>query len=113
MRSLASIISRVSTAAVSPSAAHAADYRIVHSYPHDQHAFTQGLVYIDGHLYESTGIKANPLFAKRISKPGAFSACSLYPISISPRALPIGKTRSYNSHGSHTSRSFTIAPPSA
>src|SRR6266568_3532796 len=36
---------------------HAADsYRVVHTYPHDQHAFTQGLVYVDGHLYESTGI---------------------------------------------------------
>jgi glutamine cyclotransferase len=32
-------------------------YRIVHTYAHDQHAFTQGLVYVDGHLYESTGIK--------------------------------------------------------
>jgi len=32
-------------------------YRIVHAYPHDQHAFTQGLVYVDGHLYESTGIR--------------------------------------------------------
>jgi len=38
--------------------AHAADsYRVIHAYPHDQHAFTQGLVYLDGHLYESTGIK--------------------------------------------------------
>jgi glutaminyl-peptide cyclotransferase len=37
--------------------AHAADsYRIVNTYPHDQQAFTQGLIYIDGHLYESTGI---------------------------------------------------------
>ena len=36
---------------------HAADsYRIVHAYPHDQQAFTQGLVYVDGHLYESTGM---------------------------------------------------------
>ena len=32
-------------------------YRIVHVYPHDSNAFTQGLVYVDGHLYESTGIK--------------------------------------------------------
>ncbi len=32
-------------------------YRIVHAYPHDQQAFTQGLIYIDGHLYESTGIE--------------------------------------------------------
>lgn len=31
-------------------------YRIVHTYPHDPHAYTQGLVYIDGHLYESTGL---------------------------------------------------------
>ena len=31
-------------------------YRIAHTYPHDSHAFTQGLVFVDGHLYESTGI---------------------------------------------------------
>ena len=38
--------------------ARAADsYRIVHAYPHDQQAFTQGLIYIAGHLYESTGIE--------------------------------------------------------
>jgi glutaminyl-peptide cyclotransferase len=30
-------------------------YQIVHAYPHDPSAFTQGLVYVDGHLYESTG----------------------------------------------------------
>src|SRR3989442_4496378 len=30
-------------------------YQIVHVYPHDPEAFTQGLVYVDGHLYESTG----------------------------------------------------------
>src|SRR5438552_2542113 len=30
-------------------------YQIVHIYPHDPNAFTQGLVYVDGHLYESTG----------------------------------------------------------
>ncbi len=32
-------------------------YRIVHAYPHDSSAFTQGLIYLDGHLYESTGIE--------------------------------------------------------
>ncbi|HUX43288.1 MAG TPA: glutaminyl-peptide cyclotransferase [Terracidiphilus sp.] len=31
-------------------------YRIVHTYPHDKQAFTQGLVFVDGHLYESTGL---------------------------------------------------------
>ena len=27
----------------------------MHTYPHDPHAFTQGLIFADGHLYESTG----------------------------------------------------------
>jgi len=36
-------------------AAHADTYHIVHTYPHDPKAFTQGLIYVDGHLYESTG----------------------------------------------------------
>lgn len=31
-------------------------YRIVNSYPHDPSAFTQGLVYEDGALYEGTGL---------------------------------------------------------
>ena len=31
-------------------------YQIVHVYPHDPSAYTQGLVYMDGHLYESTGL---------------------------------------------------------
>jgi glutaminyl-peptide cyclotransferase len=30
-------------------------YQIIHVYPHDPDAFTQGLVYVDGHLYESSG----------------------------------------------------------
>jgi glutamine cyclotransferase len=32
-------------------------YQVVHAYPHDAQAFTQGLVFVDGHLYESTGLK--------------------------------------------------------
>src|SRR3984885_2810987 len=31
-------------------------YQVVHVYPHDSRAFTQGLIYVDGHLYESTGL---------------------------------------------------------
>jgi glutaminyl-peptide cyclotransferase len=31
-------------------------YKIVHTYPHDSKAFTQGLVFVDGHLFESTGL---------------------------------------------------------
>ena len=33
------------------------DYDIVHTYPHDPEAFTQGLVFRDGYLYESTGLE--------------------------------------------------------
>lgn len=32
-------------------------YRIVHVYPHDATAFTQGLVFVNGMLYESTGLQ--------------------------------------------------------
>ncbi len=47
-------------AAASASLAFAADtYRIVHVYPHDPHAYTQGLVFVDGHLYESTGLNGH------------------------------------------------------
>ena len=31
-------------------------YEVVREYPHDTDAFTQGLIYLDGFLYESTGI---------------------------------------------------------
>ena len=31
-------------------------YRIVREYPHDPMAFTQGLIFLDGRLYESTGL---------------------------------------------------------
>ena len=31
-------------------------YKVVHVYPHDTSAFTQGLIYLDGFLYEGTGL---------------------------------------------------------
>jgi glutamine cyclotransferase len=31
-------------------------FRIVHTYPHDRKAFTEGLFFLDGHLWESTGL---------------------------------------------------------
>ncbi|HEY0114132.1 MAG TPA: glutaminyl-peptide cyclotransferase, partial [Allosphingosinicella sp.] len=33
-----------------------AGYRVVATYPHDREAFTQGLFFLDGELYESTGL---------------------------------------------------------
>jgi glutaminyl-peptide cyclotransferase len=39
-----------------PLSAETDSYRVVHTYPHDPQAFTQGLVFADGQLYESTGL---------------------------------------------------------
>ena len=43
-------------AAAAPATPPVYGYRIVHTYPHDTDAFTEGLFYLDGHLYESTGL---------------------------------------------------------
>src|SRR5258708_5477095 len=39
-----------------PASRHVDGYQVVHIYPHDSRAFTQGLICVDGHLYESTGL---------------------------------------------------------
>lgn len=60
-RSLAVFILFVATASL----AFAADgYRIVHTYPHDPQAYTQGLLYEDGNLYESTGLNGRSSLRK-------------------------------------------------
>jgi glutaminyl-peptide cyclotransferase len=53
-RSLAAVLSLLFLAAT-PSPVPVDGFKIVHTYPHDPNAFTQGLVFVDGHLYESTG----------------------------------------------------------
>jgi glutaminyl-peptide cyclotransferase len=39
-------------------------YDIVHIYPHDRAAFTEGLFYLDGFLYESTGLERHSTIRK-------------------------------------------------
>ena len=39
-------------------------YRVVHVYPHDPEAFTQGLVYRDGVIYEGTGLNGRSTIRK-------------------------------------------------
>jgi glutaminyl-peptide cyclotransferase len=34
-------------------------YKVIHTYPHDAQAFTQGLIFLDGQLYESTGLNGH------------------------------------------------------
>jgi len=48
--------STAATTTTQPAAMTWYDYDIVHTYPHDRGAFTQGLVFRDGFLYESTGM---------------------------------------------------------
>src|SRR6185295_3080538 len=39
-------------------------YRVVRSYPHDSKAFTQGLQFVDGFLYEGTGLNGSSSIRK-------------------------------------------------
>jgi glutaminyl-peptide cyclotransferase len=39
-------------------------YTVVHAYPHDRDAFTQGLQYVDGALYEGTGLNGRSSIRK-------------------------------------------------
>jgi glutaminyl-peptide cyclotransferase len=55
-RSLA--VFAVAAAAVLPAVAEDS-YRVVNVFPHDPNAYTQGLIYLDGHLYESTGLNGH------------------------------------------------------
>jgi glutamine cyclotransferase len=44
---------------------------VVESYPHDPHAFTQGLEYYDGYLYESTGRSGQSTLRRTVLETGA------------------------------------------
>ena len=54
-------------------------YRVVHSYAHDQHAFTQGFVYVDGHVYESTGIQGQSTLREEDLETGRIQRMQLVP----------------------------------
>jgi glutamine cyclotransferase len=47
-----------------PSRAPVAGYRVVHVFPHDPQAFTQGLEYVDGVFYEGTGLNGRSTIRK-------------------------------------------------
>lgn len=47
------------------------DYEIVHTYPHDPTAFTEGLFYLNGYLYESTGLERQSTIRKVRIETGA------------------------------------------
>ncbi len=49
---------------IAPSRAVVDGYRVVHAYPHDPEAYTQGLIYRDGFLFESTGLNGRSALRK-------------------------------------------------
>jgi glutamine cyclotransferase len=55
-RTLLPLLLLAGCAASAPAETPIYGYRIVREYPHDPTAFTQGLLYLDGKLYESTGL---------------------------------------------------------
>ncbi|HEY1495851.1 MAG TPA: glutaminyl-peptide cyclotransferase, partial [Candidatus Solibacter sp.] len=56
---LASLATALSACGPAPSdtAIREYGYEIIHTFPHDPDAFTEGLFYLDGFLYESTGLE--------------------------------------------------------
>jgi glutamine cyclotransferase len=48
----------------SPAAIPTYDVEVVHTYPHDTAAFTEGLFYLKGYLYESTGLEQHSTIRK-------------------------------------------------
>ncbi len=61
---LAGVLAAAGTARAAAPAVPIYGYDVVHVYPHDTHAFTEGLFYLDGYLYESTGLKGQSSIRK-------------------------------------------------
>ncbi|MFO8010750.1 MAG: glutaminyl-peptide cyclotransferase, partial [Dehalococcoidia bacterium] len=55
---------RVSREPTPPKVTQTYSYRVVNSYPHDDNAFTQGLAFHDGVLYEGTGLRGRSSLRK-------------------------------------------------
>jgi len=56
----------ITPAAAPPGSVPTYSYKIINGYPHDPNAFTQGLIYVDGILYESTGDVGTPSSLRRV-----------------------------------------------
>src|SRR5580700_148963 len=61
---LASVLAAVSAFAAAPRSVPVYGYKVIHVYPHDHNAFTQGLEYRGGFLYEGTGLNGRSSLRK-------------------------------------------------
>lgn len=64
MKFAAAAVALVFTFVSAAQAAPVSGYKVVRSYPHDPAAFTEGLFYRDGVLYESTGLEGQSFIRK-------------------------------------------------
>lgn len=67
---------------------------VVRTYPHDRNAFTQGLIWRDGMLYESTGLVGRSTLRKVDLATGAVKQQVPIPTPTLPRAWPMLATGS-------------------
>ncbi len=68
---MAGVLFGLLAAPAAPAAVAVYGYEVVHVYPHDRHAFTEGLFYLDGYLYESTGLEGQSTIRKVRPESGA------------------------------------------
>ena len=66
---------------------------IVNTFPHDARAFTQGLIYHDGALYESTGIYGKSSLRKAVPETGEIVNKILLPRSVFAEGLALVSNR--------------------
>ena len=68
-------------------------YQIVQSYPHDPMAFTQGLVFHKGHLYEGTGLRGRSSLRRVMLKTGKVLKVRWLPPHLFGEGLTIHRDR--------------------
>jgi len=67
-------------------------WRVVATYPHDSSAFTEGLFWLDGHLYESTGLEGRSTIRKvRLADGRVLRSISLPPLYFGEGIVNWGK----------------------
>ena len=69
-------------------------YTVVRSYPHDPQAFTQGLEYVDGVLYESTGLNGRSGIRKvQLARRRSAAGAAARRASTSAKGITVWKNR--------------------
>ena len=71
------------------------DLEVVHVFPHDPHAFTEGLFYLNGYLYESTGLEQHSSIRKVRLETGQVVAI---PSPCCVKFVPIADRRKVTQH---------------